>query len=125
MTPFQLEARDNAARSIGPRMSICPSGVVDVVLAGHVPTGEGEEGRRAKRRRRRAPVADMEQSGAGLAGQFDLNLCVPARGRGSHNRRRRQDSLHSCRLGPRFQAEVDESGTGDLRCLDEGEAAAH
>ena len=58
-----------------------PSGVVDVVLAGHVPAGEGEQAGERSPVGGAAPVADVKRPGGVGGNELDLDLPAAAQGR--------------------------------------------
>ena len=91
------------------------AGIIDVVLAGHIPAGKGEQAGQRGAVGRTAAVADVQRAGRVGRDEFDLHLLLATGRRAAESRAFGQHGAHDIDLGPRIEGEIDEAGTGHFR----------
>ncbi|MPM98877.1 hypothetical protein SDC9_146067 [bioreactor metagenome] len=91
-----------------------PAGVIDVVLAGDVPAGEGQQARQRGAVGGAAAVADVQRAGRVGRDELDLHLLPAAGGGTAEVFLLGEHGLDHVGLAAGIEAEVDEAGTGDF-----------
>ena len=89
-----------------------PAGVIDVILACHVPSGEGEQAGQRSAVGGAAAVADVQRSGRVRRNELDLDLLPAPEGGAPEALPFREDGGNDPGLGPRVEDKIDEPGAG-------------